>query len=128
MTARSLISSASDKYLMRSLFSLHWRTRRVGLIFNLPVESRRTKTREGVKMPQNLRATKITFAEIAESTLAWSRANKRSFGHDEQRMPRLVEQFGTRPAEDIEPGEIMDWLDSRADWSLATRNRLGAMY
>jgi integrase len=91
------------------------------------VESRRTKTREGVKMPKNLWAKKITFAEIAESALAWSRASKRSFGHDEQRMPRLVLQFGNRPAEDIEPGEIMDWLDSRADWSLASRNRYLAL-
>src|SRR6476660_2980615 len=49
------------------------------------VESRRTKTREGVKLPVNLRAKKITFSEIAESALAWSRANKRSFAHDEYR-------------------------------------------
>src|SRR6478672_7442825 len=60
------------------------------------VELRRTRSREGVKMPQNLRAKKVTFAEIAESALAWSRANKRNFGHDVLRMPRLVEQFGNR--------------------------------
>jgi hypothetical protein len=39
------------------------------------VESRRTAAREGVKIPVNIRARKITFAEIAESALAWSRAN-----------------------------------------------------
>ena len=50
-------------------------------------------------MPVNIRAKKITFAEIAESALAWSRANKRDFAHDEYRMPVLIGQFGKRRAD-----------------------------
>jgi integrase len=90
-------------------------------------ERRRTEAREGVKMPVNLRARKITFGEIAKVALAWARANKRDFAHDEYRMPLLIEQFGNRQAEDITPGEITEWLESRSDWSLATRNRYLAL-
>ena len=91
------------------------------------VELRRTKTREGAKMPVNIRAKKITFSEISESALAWSRANKRSSAHDVFRMPKLVAQFGPRQAEDIEPSEITEWLESQSEWTLATRNRYLAL-
>jgi site-specific recombinase XerD len=91
------------------------------------VESRRTKVREGVKMPVNIRAKKITFAEIAESALAWSRANKRSSDYDVWRMPKLVAEFGARQAEAIEPSEITEWLESQSEWTLATRNRYLAL-
>ncbi len=51
------------------------------------VETRRSDARLGIKMPENLRATPVTFAELAERALTYSRANKRSHGHDVQRMP-----------------------------------------
>jgi site-specific recombinase XerD len=91
------------------------------------VEQRRTQAREGMKVPVNLRAKKITFGEIAKAALAWSRANKRDFAHDDYRMPLLIEQFGKCQAEDIKPSEITEWLQSRADWSRATRNRYTAL-
>lgn len=92
------------------------------------VEQRRTDARRGVKMPENLRARAITFAEIAERALNYSKANKRSHGHDALRMPALVAEFGTRPAEEITRGDIQDWLDSRSEeWSQATRNRYLAL-
>src|SRR5690348_7586281 len=67
-------------------------------------EKRRTDARAGVKMPVNLRAKAASFAELAERTLAYSRANKRSYGHDVQRMPALVLAFGNRAAEEITRG------------------------
>jgi len=42
-------------------------------------------------------------------------------------MPRLKEQFGNRQAEDISPGEISEWLNSRSEWAPATRNRYTAL-
>jgi len=43
-------------------------------------------------------------------------------------MPALVDAFGTFAAEEITPGEIQQWLDSKADvWSPATRNRYLAL-
>ena len=91
------------------------------------VELRRTRSREGVKMPNNLRAKPVTFGDIAKAALLYSHANKRDFAHDDQRMPRLIEQFGNRQAEDIGPSEIAEWLQSRTDWSPATRNRYLAL-
>jgi site-specific recombinase XerD len=88
------------------------------------VEKRRTQAREGVKMPENLRAKPATFADLAERAKAYSKANKRSYDHDVQRMKHLTEEFGNRTAEDITRGDIQKWLDSKAeDWSIATRNR-----
>jgi hypothetical protein len=75
-------------------------------------------------MPDNLRAKPVTFKELAERTLVHSKANKRSHDHDVWRMPALVDAFGNRAAEEITPGEIQQWLDSKANvWSPATRNR-----
>ena len=88
------------------------------------VEKRRTQAREGIKMPENLRAKPASFAELAERALAYSKANKRSYSHDEQRMEHLKEELGNRLAEDISRGQIQKWLDSKAeDWAIATRNR-----
>lgn len=87
-------------------------------------EQRRTEARQGIKMPENLRAKPATFAELGERAKAYSKANKRSYDHDVQRMKHLMEEFGNRQAEDITRGEIQKWLDSKAEkWSLATRNR-----
>jgi len=68
-------------------------------------------------MPENFRRAPATFAEIAERALAYSKANKRDSEHDEQRMPKLVEQFGDRQAEDVTPGEIQD------GWTLGLNGR-----
>jgi hypothetical protein len=88
------------------------------------VEKRRTEARQGVKLPENLRTKPITFSQLAERCLLHSRANKKSFGHDEQRMKHLLEAFGNRAAEEITPDDIDRWLDSKAeDWAPATRNR-----
>ena len=69
-------------------------------------EKRRTDARAGVKMPENLRAKSATFSDLADRALAYSKANKRSHGHDVQRMPALVLAFGNRSAEDITRGDI----------------------
>ena len=42
------------------------------------VERRRTDARLGVKLPENLRARPVTFAEIAKAALEYSRQEKRS--------------------------------------------------
>ena len=92
------------------------------------VERRRTDAHLGTKMPENLRARPVTFAELAERALAYSQANKRSHGHDIQRMPALIEEFGNRSAEEVTRGDIQKWLDAKASsWSLGTRNRYLAL-
>lgn len=91
-------------------------------------EKRRTDARAGVKMPENLRAKAASFSQLAERALAYSKANKRSHGHDVLRMPALIAAFGNRAAEDITRGDIQKWLDSKAgEWAPATRNRYLAL-
>lgn len=91
-------------------------------------EKRRTDARAGVKMPENLRSKAATFSQLAERALAYSKANKRSHGHDVLRMPALIAAFGNRAAEDISRGDIQKWLDSKAgEWAPATRNRYLAL-
>lgn len=70
------------------------------------VEKRRTQAREGIKMPESFRAKPVTFAEIAQRALAYSKANKRSHSHDKQRMVLLTDDFGNRIAEDITRADI----------------------
>lgn len=87
-----------------------------------------TQSREGIKMPENLRVKPVTFAEIAQRALAYSKANKRSHSHDKQRMVLLTDDFGNRIAEDITRADIRLWLDSKAEeWTPATRNRYLAL-
>src|SRR5262249_27313916 len=92
------------------------------------VEKRRTEAREGIKMPANLRAKRVTFGDLAVRALAYSKANKRSYSHDVQRMEHLKAEFGNRPTEDITRGDIQKWLDSKSgEWSIPTRNRYLAL-
>jgi|SRR5579864_3565935 len=92
------------------------------------VEKRRSDARAGVKMPENLRAKPVTFRELAERALDYSKANKRSHAHDQWRMPALIEAFGNRAAEEITRGDIQKWLDFKStEWSPATRNRYMAL-
>lgn len=67
------------------------------------------------KCPDNLRAKRVTFREIAASTLEYSRTEKqRSYRSDQGRMAPLVEAFGDRQAESIPPEEFEKWLNARA--------------
>ena len=92
------------------------------------VEKRRTDVRVGVKMPENLRARAVTFKELADRALVWSRAEKKSYYDDELRIKPLIAEFGNQPAEQITAGDIRRWLNSNAtEWSLATRNRYCAL-
>lgn len=78
----------------------------------------------GIKAPADLRARPVTFAQLAESALVYSRANKRSYLQDVCRMKHLLEAFGNCQAENVTRGAVQQWLDSKApQWSLATRNR-----
>jgi site-specific recombinase XerD len=91
------------------------------------VEKRRADAREGVKMPANLRAKPVTFAEIAKRALDHSQSKKRDYRHDRLRMPVLVAEFGHKAAADITPGEIEAWIYSHAEWKPATKNRYLAL-
>lgn len=80
----------------------------------------------GQKLPPTRRG-RAWFSELAEDALADSRARKRSWKTDTYRMPKLVEKFGDRVAEDIKTAEVETWLASHEKWSAATKNRYRAL-
>jgi site-specific recombinase XerD len=91
---------------------------------------RRNAVLTGEKLPEKLRARAVSFQQIADAALEYSRAQKSSHQHDTYRMAPLVEKFGDRQADSILPEEFEEWLEEQAEereWSVATRNRYIAL-
>src|SRR5262249_19570326 len=83
------------------------------------------------KFPERLRVKGITFAELAQDALEYAKAHKISHKTDANRMPPILEAFGTRPADSIQPLDIERWLSSQAErnnWKPATANRYKALF
>jgi hypothetical protein len=68
---------------------------------------------EGRKLG-SLRQRTVTFGEIADDALEYSRQHKRSYKDDQSRMKRLKEWFGNRAAESLTVGEIEKRLSDTA--------------
>ena len=89
-----------------------------------------TKRKQGAlehrKLPENLRARKTTFAELASDALEYSKAHKLSYRDDKSRMKRLTDWIGQREACSISPQEIDRWLVSLGR-TPATMNRYRAL-
>ena len=49
-------------------------------------QKRKTEVLQGKKLPENLRAPLVGFAELTKDALAYSKAHKRSYGDDVIRM------------------------------------------
>jgi site-specific recombinase XerD len=94
------------------------------------VRKRKTDAMAGRKLPEKLRARAVTFQQIADAALEYSRTKKSSYQHDVYRMAPLTEQFGNTPAENILPEEFEEWLSEQGEeraWSVATKNRYTAL-
>lgn len=91
---------------------------------------RKTEVLQGRKLPETLRSRPITFSEIADAALSYSRAEKASYNDDCCRMERTVARFGSCTAESIRPEEFERWLNDEAgerEWTVATKNRYIAL-
>ena len=86
------------------------------------LHKRKAAVLEGKKLPENLRQRPVTFDEIADEALAYSRLHKRSHRDDEYRMVALKDWFGSRPADSIKPQDIEAEFAKQV-WSGATCNR-----
>jgi site-specific recombinase XerD len=83
---------------------------------------RKAAVLEGRKLPENLRQKPVSFAEIADEALAYSRLHKRSYRDDEYRMIVLKDWFGYRSADSIKTQDIEAEF-AKQKWSGATCNR-----
>jgi len=93
-------------------------------------QKRKTEVLQGKKLPENLRAPMVGFAELAKDALAYSKAHKRSYGDDVIRMEKLLASFRGRSAESITPRELERFLAENAEenkWAPATINRYRAL-
>lgn len=93
-------------------------------------QKRKTEVLQGKKLPENLRAPMVGFAELAKDALAYSKAHKRSYGDDVIRMEKLLSSFRGRSAESITPRELERFLAQNGeenDWAPATINRYRAL-
>jgi hypothetical protein len=54
---------------------------------------RKTEALQGKKLPENLRAPVVSFAELAKDALDYSKVYKRSYGVDVVRMEKLLAAF-----------------------------------
>src|SRR5262249_30367614 len=91
---------------------------------------RKTEALQGKKLPENLRAPMVSFAELAQNALAYSKAHKRSYDDDVIRMERLLAAFRERSADSITPHDLERHLAQAAeegDWKPATVNRYRAL-
>jgi site-specific recombinase XerD len=82
----------------------------------------------GKKLPEKLRARKVSFAELAKDALEYSKAHKLSYADDAVRMAKLENWLGQCAAESVSPQEIEHWLLIKAkELKPATLNRYRAL-
>jgi len=67
---------------------------------------RKTEALQGKKLPETLRRATVTFADISRDALAYSKAHKRTYKDDVQRMERMLGWFRDRSADSLTPQEI----------------------
>jgi integrase len=94
------------------------------------LDKRRGEAIQGKKLPETLRRKFVSFSEVAEDALIYSRAHKRSWQDDESRMKRLTEWWGSRDAESITTAETERQLSDAArdeKWAPSTFNHYRAL-
>lgn len=86
---------------------------------------RKTEALEGKKLPEKLRRLPVAFTEIARDALAYSKAHKRTYTDDAQRMRRIEGWFGNRSADSITSQDIERHFKEGSDkhhWAPSTIN------
>jgi integrase len=94
---------------------------------------RKQQALEGMKLPESLKAKKITFGELLDDAVADSERNLPEGGEKRYkcRTELIRETFGSVPAESITPEALKSWLEDQRKknkWRPATRNRYKAFF
>ena len=86
---------------------------------------RRNQTLVGRKLPETLRRRTVTFSEIADDALIYSKAHKRSYRDDCSHVKRLKEWFGSSAAESFSGHDMemrLTEIASAEKWQPSTFN------
>jgi hypothetical protein len=87
-------------------------------------QKRKSDDRAGIKLPETFRRKKaVTFNELADDAMVYSKAHKKSHRGDLANLNSLRSEFGKMAAEEITPQEISAYLASRTDLKPASLNR-----
>ena len=91
---------------------------------------RKTEVLQGKKLPERLRSKVVSFSDLAQDALSYSKMHKRSYRDDTFRMKKLVEWLGNQAAEGITPQDLEEFLAHGSEewgWAPATVNRYRAL-
>src|SRR5580704_10736130 len=86
---------------------------------------RKTEALQGKKLPEKLRRATITFADIARDALSYSKAHKRTYHDDVQRMERMLGWFRDRSADSVTPQDVERHFEQcieEEEWAASTVN------
>jgi site-specific recombinase XerD len=85
---------------------------------------RKSDDRAGIKLPETFRRQKaVTFDELADDAMVYSKAHKKSHRGDLANLSSLLPEFGKMAAEEITPQQISAYFARRTDLMPATLNR-----
>jgi integrase len=92
-------------------------------------QKRKTEALQGKKLPETLRRRDVTFSELVDDALAYSKEKKRSYYDDKYRLGLVRGWFGETPAGAIRARDIEAKLQGLADQGRAgaTINRFRAL-
>ena len=88
---------------------------------------RKSATRAGAKLPDNLRNTGVRFKELANAILVYSEAHHRDTRTINSRLSKLRADFDERKADTVKPQDIDAWLTANTK-TPATSNRYRALF
>jgi site-specific recombinase XerD len=90
-------------------------------------QQRKSETRAGAKLPDNMRNSGVKFKELADAILTYSAAHHRDTRNVINRLSKVLPDFGERPANKVKPQDIDAWLTANTK-TPATSNRYRALF
>lgn len=90
-------------------------------------QQRKSTTRAGAKLPDNLRNAGVRFKELSDAILVFSEAHHKDTRTIKNRLGKLRVDFDERKADSIKPQEIDAWLTANTR-TPATSNRYRALF
>jgi hypothetical protein len=90
-------------------------------------QQRKSQTRAGAKLPDNMRTSGVKFKELAEAILTYSATHHRDTRNVKSRLSKVLLTFGERAANKVKPQDIDSWLTANTK-TPATSNRYRALF
>jgi integrase len=90
-------------------------------------QNRKADARRNIKLPELQPGKVVTFGHLMEDVVKYAKAHLTTAADYEWKQRALTEEFGSRPAAEIRPKEIDDWLQNNCK-TAATANRFKSFF